>query len=329
MTDSQPLHGPLLIGLTGGIGAGKSTVAAHFRARGATVVDADAIAREVVEPGEPALVALVAEFGDGILTEAGELDRAALASAAFAAPERTAALNAIMHPAIGDRTTARLAELADHGVAVHDVPLLVENGMTARYHLSVLVDVPEEIRLERLTTSRGLDREDALRRIRAQADDEQRRLACDAILDNSTTERELEARFTALWEERIEPFRRHRADGTPAPSSGRTEGEESARALDAAGTRLVARIERAASAAQVACTATHEPGPEGVEISLTVQDEDAATRLRGVLADVGFAPAADGAARLAETARFAHTDPGRPAFVAVDLSGGDLSAGKR
>ncbi|MGO1438716.1 MAG: dephospho-CoA kinase [Brevibacterium yomogidense] len=317
MTDSQRIHGPLLIGLTGGIGAGKSTVAAHFRARGAAVVDADAIAREVVEPGEPALIALAAEFGDGVLTETGELDRAALAAEAFVSPERTAALNAIMHPAIGDRTIARMAELADHGVVVHDVPLLVENGMTARYHLSVLIDVPEDIRLERLTTSRGLDREDALRRIRAQANDEQRRLACDAVLDNSTTEQELEARFTALWEHRIEPFRRHRAEGTPAPSSGLTEGERSSDALDAAGRRLAARIERAASAAQIACTVAHEPGPEGVEITVTVQggeDRDTAAR---VLADVGFAPVAGGSASLAEAARFAHADPGRPAFVAL------------
>lgn len=317
MTDSQRTRSPLLIGLTGGIGAGKSTVAAHFRARGAAVVDADAIAREVVEPGEPALLALAAEYGDGILTEAGELDRAALATVAFASSERTAALNAIMHPAIGDRTLARMAELADHGVVVHDVPLLVENGMTARYHLSVLVDVPEDIRLERLTTSRGLDREDALRRIRAQADDEQRRLACDAILDNATTEQQLEARFAALWEDRIEPFRRHRAEGTPAPPSALPAGETSPGALDAAGARLVARIERAASAAGITCTVTHGPGPEGVEITLAEQDGHTGSCVRSVLADVGFAPVACGAAPLAETARFAHTDPGRPAFVSL------------
>ncbi|SLM98344.1 MULTISPECIES: dephospho-CoA kinase [Brevibacterium] len=317
MTDSQRALGPLLIGLTGGIGAGKSTVASLFRSRGAAVVDADAIAREVVEPGEPALLALTEEFGDGILTEAGELDRAALATAAFASADRTAALNAIMHPAIGDRTHARMAELADHGVVVHDVPLLVENGMTARYHLSVLVDVSEDIRLERLTTSRGLDREDALRRIRAQAADEQRRRACDAILDNSTTEQQLEARFSTLWEERIEPFRRHRAAGTPAQPSELAAGETSSEAQEAAGARLVARIERAASAAGMTCTATHEPGPQGVEIALSVVDGDTASRVRSVLADVGFAPVAEDAAPHAATERYAHTDPGRPAFVSV------------
>ncbi|HLS34193.1 MAG TPA: dephospho-CoA kinase, partial [Brevibacterium sp.] len=274
MTDSQRTPGPLLIGLTGGIGAGKSTVASLFRARGAAVVDADAIAREVVEPGSPALTALAGEFGDEVLTGTGGLDRAALAAAAFVSSERTAALNAIMHPAIGDLTAARMAELSDHPVVVHDVPLLVENGMTARYHLSVLVDVPEQVRLERLTTTRGLDREDALRRIRAQADDAQRRRACDALLDNSTTQADLAQRFAALWEQRIDPFRRHRAERSPAEPLRLAEEEATTAAVEAAGTRLVARIERAAAAASLTCTGTHAPGGDGVEISLAVQDDE-------------------------------------------------------
>ncbi len=326
MTETQRSLGPLLIGLTGGIGAGKSTVAALFRARGAAVVDADAIAREVVEPGEPALAALAEEFGHGILSEDGALDRAALATAAFASPDRTAALNAIVHPAIGDRTLARMTELADHGVVVHDVPLLVENGMTARYHLSVLVDVPEDIRLERLTTSRGLDRDDALRRIRAQADDAQRLLACDAVLDNSTTEQELAAGFTALWEDRIAPFSRHRADGTPAPipapaSAESADGGESPSALDAAGARLVARIEHIASAVGITCTTTHTAGPAGVELVVTVQEgDDTAARMGRVLADAGYVRAVGEAAALPGPVRYTHTDPGRPVLLMLSAA---------
>lgn len=316
--DTHRAHGPLLLGLTGGIGAGKSTVAALFRSRGAGVVDADAIAREVVEPGEPALAALAAEFGDGVLTEDGALDRAALASLAFADAERTAALNAIMHPAIGERTAAKLTALGDHDVVVHDVPLLVENGMTGRYHLSVLVDVPADIRLARLTTTRGLDAEDARRRIRAQADDDARYLACDVLLDNSTSPEELEARFAQLWNERIDPFRRNRADGVPAPFRQIPSDEASTPAQEAAGARLLARIDHAATAAGLRVSGTVQPGPDHVRIELTAQgpapaagSPQPAARLPRVLADVGFAPV-----RGAED-RFANTDPGRPAIVTL------------
>src|SRR5690625_1501590 len=186
--------------------------------------------------------------------------------------------------------------------------------MTARYHLSVLVDVPEQVRLERLTTTRGLDREDALRRIRAQADDAQRRRACDALLDNSTTQADLAQRFAALWEQRIDPFRRHRAERSPAEPLRLAEEEATTAAVEAAGTRLVARIERAAAAASLTCTGTHAPGGDGVEISLAVQDDETAEALEPVLAAGGFAPL-PGA-----PARYAHAVPGRPARVALDVS---------
>ncbi|GAA4507154.1 dephospho-CoA kinase [Brevibacterium yomogidense] len=320
---TQQANGPLVLGLTGGIGAGKSTVAALFRSRGAGVVDADAIAREVVEPGEPALAALAAEFGEGVLTEGGTLDRAALASLAFADPERTAALNAIMHPAIGDRTTVRLAELGDHDVVVHDVPLLVENGMTGRYHLSVLVDVPAHIRLARLTTTRGLDPDDAQRRIRAQADDDARYLACDVLLDNSTSPDELEARFAQLWKERIDPFRRNRANGVPASGASVGPAEMTDRAQEAAGARLLARIEHAAAEAGLHVSGTSSPGPSGVQIALAEpgpaaaadapasRAPDSSAQLSQVLADVGFAPVRGA------HGRYANTDPGRPAIVTM------------
>lgn len=191
----------MLIGLTGGIGAGKSTVAQLFEERGVPIVDADAIARDVVKPGEPALAELVEHFGDSILGADGELNRGKLAEVAFADAESHEALNAIMHPAISAETAKRIDALhGDHSVIVHDVPLLVEAGLAGNYDLTVLVDTPAQIRLQRLTELRGMDPEDAKKRIAAQATDEQRRAACDVALDNSGDIEHLRAQFEEMWE---------------------------------------------------------------------------------------------------------------------------------
>ena len=191
----------MLIGLTGGIGAGKSTVAQLFEERGVPIVDADAIARDVVKPGEPALAELVEYFGDSILGADGELNRGKLAEVAFADAESHEALNAIMHPAISAETSKRIDALrADHPVIVHDVPLLVEAGLAGNYDLTVLVDTPAEVRLQRLTELRGMDPEDAKKRIAAQATDEQRRAVCDVALDNSGDIEHLRAQFEHMWE---------------------------------------------------------------------------------------------------------------------------------
>ncbi|WP_257994466.1 dephospho-CoA kinase [Brevibacterium paucivorans] len=191
----------MLIGLTGGIGAGKSTVAQLFEERGVPIVDADAIARDVVKPGEPALAELVEHFGDSILGADGELNRGKLAEVAFADAESHEALNAIMHPAISAETAKRIDALrGDHSVIVHDVPLLVEAGLAGNYDLTVLVDTPAQIRLQRLTELRGMDSEDAKKRIAAQATDEQRRAVCDVALDNSGDIEHLRAQFEQMWE---------------------------------------------------------------------------------------------------------------------------------
>ena len=191
----------MLIGLTGGIGAGKSTVAKLFEERGVPIVDADAIARDVVKPGQPALVELVEYFGDGIVGAGGELNRGKLAEVAFADAESHEALNAIMHPAISAETAKRIDALrGDHSVIVHDVPLLVEAGLAGNYDLTVLVDTPAEVRLQRLTELRGMDSEDAKKRIAAQATDEQRRAVCDVALDNSGDIEHLRAQFEEMWE---------------------------------------------------------------------------------------------------------------------------------
>ena len=191
------------IGLTGGIGAGKSTVARELERLGALVVDADAIAREVVAPGTPGLAAVVAEFGDSVLTPDGSLDRPALGRIVFADPAARARLEAITHPLIRAESARRAAAAPPGAVVVHDVPLIVERGLAAQYDLVVVVGADEDVRLERLVRDRGMTREDALARIRAQATDAERRAVADVWLDNSGTQEELLAQVRHLWRERL------------------------------------------------------------------------------------------------------------------------------
>ena len=191
------------IGLTGGIGAGKSTVARELERLGALVVDADAIAREVVAPGTPGLAAVVAEFGDSVLTPDGSLDRPALGRIVFADPAARARLEAITHPLIRAESARRAAAAPPGAVVVHDVPLIVERGLAAQYDLVVVVGADEDVRLERLVRDRGMPREDALARIRAQATDAERRAVADVWLDNSGTQEELLAQVRDLWRERL------------------------------------------------------------------------------------------------------------------------------
>ncbi len=189
-----------MVGLTGGIGSGKSTVAALLAARGAVVVDADAIAREVVEKGTPALEKLVHRFGPEILAADGSLDRPALAAVAFANGENRKALEEITHPAIGEEFLRRVAAAPQDAVVVHDVPLLVESKRGLEYAAVIVVEAPLELRLERLE-ARGLARDDALRRIAAQASDEDRRKVATWVIDNSGSLDDLERRIDPIWEE--------------------------------------------------------------------------------------------------------------------------------
>jgi dephospho-CoA kinase len=199
----------LRIGLTGGIGAGKSTVSAALAEHGAVVVDADRIAREVVEPGTPGLAAVVAAFGGQVLTGDGALDRPALAAVVFADPAARARLDAIVHPLVRRRATEleRAAREADaDAVVVHDVPLLVETGQAASYDLVLVVETGDEFRVPRLV-ARGLTEDDARARIAAQATDEQRRAVADVVLRNDGTPEELRAQVDRFWAERVEPAR--------------------------------------------------------------------------------------------------------------------------
>jgi dephospho-CoA kinase len=189
-----------LVGLTGGIGAGKSTVAGLMREKGATVVDADEVARAVVEPGQPALAALVARFGDGILDADGRLDRAALAAVAFADEDGRKALGEITWPAIGEEFERRIEAAPDGAVVICDVPLLVESKAAAArpYVAVVVVEAPLEVRLDRLE-ARGIARDDAQRRMAAQASDEERRAVATHVLDNKGDLDALARQVDEVW----------------------------------------------------------------------------------------------------------------------------------
>src|SRR5262245_57115901 len=189
-----------MVGLTGGIGSGKSTVARLLEARGAVVVDADEIARQVVEPGTPALEELVERFGADILRPDGSLDRPALAAKAFVTEETRKELEAITHPAIGEEFLRQVAAAPEGSIVVHDVPLLVESTRGTLYAAVIVVEAPLEVRLDRLE-ARGVPRDDAQRRIALQASDEDRRKVATWIVDNSGDLASLETQVEKIWAE--------------------------------------------------------------------------------------------------------------------------------
>ncbi|MER7754124.1 dephospho-CoA kinase [Kitasatospora sp. NPDC097643] len=191
----------LKIGLTGGIGAGKSEVSRLFAAHGAVIVDSDVIAREVVAPGTDGLAAVVAEFGPGVLREDGALDRPALGAIVFADPERLTALNAIVHPLVRARSAELEAAAAPDAVVVHDVPLLTENGLAPLYDLVVVVDAADEVRIDRLVRLRGMAEQEARARMAAQAARADRLAIADLVIDNSGPLEALAPRVAEVWDE--------------------------------------------------------------------------------------------------------------------------------
>jgi dephospho-CoA kinase len=194
----------LRIGLTGGIGSGKSTVAALLAEHGARVVDADRIAREVLEPGTPGLAAVVAEFGEGVLAPDGSLDRPALAAVVFADPAARARLDAVVHPLVRARAAESVASAPEDAVVVQDVPLLVETGQAGSYDLVLVVEADPDTRVQRLV-QRGLTADDARARIASQATDEQRRAVADVVLRNDGRPEDLAAQVERFWVEHVEP----------------------------------------------------------------------------------------------------------------------------
>lgn len=200
----------LLVALTGGIASGKSTVARRLRERGAVIVDADQVARQVVEPGEPALESIVAEFGPGVLASDGSLDRAALGAIVFSDPEGRQKLNAITHPAVLERSRALFAAAAAEdpdAIVVYDIPLLVEAGRVDEFDLRVVVHAATETRVRRMIELRGMTREEALHRINSQATDTDRFAIADVVIDaDGSLEHTLE-QTDALWENLVSRVR--------------------------------------------------------------------------------------------------------------------------
>ena len=200
----------LLVGLTGGIGAGKSTVAELLAARGAVIIDADQAARAVVEPGQPALKKLVERFGEGILDADGRLERSTLAKLVFGDDEARRELEAITHPAINDEFSRRVVEAPSDAIVVLDVPLLAESEQARKrpYQTVIVVEAPRNVRLERLE-ARGVDRADAEARMAAQADDEERRKLATYVVDNAGDRAALERQIDEVW---ADLERRHREE---------------------------------------------------------------------------------------------------------------------
>ncbi|MFC8450971.1 dephospho-CoA kinase [Kitasatospora sp. NPDC057223] len=191
----------LKIGLTGGIGAGKSEVSRLLASYGAVLVDSDLIAREVVAPGTEGLRAVAAEFGPQVLRADGSLDRPALGALVFADPERLRALNAIVHPLVRARSAELEAAAAPDAVVVHDVPLLAENGLGPLFDLVVVVDAADEVRLDRLVRLRGMAEAEAKARMAAQATREARLAVADLVIDNGGPLDALAPRVRQVWDE--------------------------------------------------------------------------------------------------------------------------------
>jgi dephospho-CoA kinase len=326
----------LKIGLTGGIASGKSLVSARLRQLGAVLIDADALAREVVEPGTPGLADVVAEFGDDIVDAEGRLDRARLGSIVFAEPDRREALNAIIHPRVRERAATMLATAKPGGIVVQDIPLLVETGQGSNFHLVLVVDAPDEERIRRMTEIRGMTVEDAVARMAAQASREERLAAADVVLDNSGSVDDVTELVETLWDERLMPFARNLVSGRPAPRNGGPALSPPNPDWPIQAERLLARIRRASPEVLGAdhIGSTSVPGllaKDIIDLQVNVSSLEAADRIALALGEAGF-PLRDAAARdtpkppdLDSSAwgkRFhCNADPGRPANVHVRVFG--------
>jgi dephospho-CoA kinase len=308
----------LRVGLTGGIGSGKSTVARRLVQRGARLVDADVLAREVVEPGSDGLAEIVAAFGTAVLDVDGALDRPALAAVVFGDRAARERLNGIVHPRVRRRSDQLIAAAPPDAIVVQDIPLLVEGAMASRFPLVVVVHAEADERIERLVRQRGMTEADARARVDAQADDEDRRAVADVWLDNSGAPTALDAAVDELWQHRLVPFERNLRLRRPA-STGRGGVVDADPCWAAEGARLAARLAAAAgdrgrAAAHVGPTAVPGTAAEDVlDLQLGVADPVDVEGLRDALADAGFPPCPDPR----PAGQHASADPGRPARVVV------------
>jgi dephospho-CoA kinase len=282
----------LRIGLTGGIGAGKSAVSATFSQCGGVVVDGDVIAREVVEPGTEGLAALVDAFGDDILLPDGALNRPALAAKAFSSDKTRATLNGIVHPLVGKRRAELIAAVPEDSVVVEDIPLLVESGMAPLFPLVVVVYADAELRVARLVEQRGMAEEDARARIAAQAADDQRRAVADVWLDNSSTPEALAGRAREVWDHRIVPFAANLSAGQVVRRPAKLVPADPAWPDQAA--RILARLKVACGAKALRIDhigSTAVPGLDAkdvIDVQVTVESLAAADELAAALLSAGY-----------------------------------------
>jgi dephospho-CoA kinase len=282
----------LRIGLTGGIGAGKSALSATFAECGGIIVDGDVIAREVVQPGTDGLASLVEAFGEDILQPDGSLDRPALAAKAFADDEARQKLNGIVHPLVGQRRAEIIASVPQDAVVVEDIPLLVESGMAPLFPLVVIVHADVELRLQRLVQQRGMPEEDARARIAAQADDDQRHAVADIWLDNSGSQEDLVTRAREVWNDRIVPFAHNVAQRQVVQAAARVVPADPTWPDQAR--RIVARLattcgHKALRVDHIGSTAVPEfDAKDVIDIQLTVESLAVADELGEALLSAGY-----------------------------------------
>lgn len=268
-------------------------VAARLRELGAVLIDADALAREVVAPGTPGLAKVVEAFGPEIM-EAGALDRARLAAVVFRDAERLAELNGIVHPLVRELAAVKVSAAPEGAVVVEDIPLLVESGQGARFHLVVVVDAPDQMRIRRMVENRSMSEDEAAARMAAQAPRDVRLAAADVVLDNSGTPEALRQQVDRLWNERLQPFAENVEQGRRAPRSGPpvlvAHNPDWARQAEL----LMSRIQASAPDDILAVDhigSTSIPGLEAkdvIDLQLAVADLDDADRIAPLLAAAGF-----------------------------------------
>ncbi|BBY61137.1 dephospho-CoA kinase [Mycolicibacterium sarraceniae] len=324
----------LRIGLTGGIGAGKSTVSATFSECGGIVVDGDVISRQVVEPGTDGLAKLVDVFGSQILLPDGALDRPALAAIAFSDEAKRQTLNGIVHPLVATRRSELIAAAGEDAVIVEDIPLLVESQMAPMFPLVIIVNADPAVRVKRLIEYRGFSEADARARIGMQATDEQRRLVADVWLDNSGTSGQLIEQARALWYQRILPFAHNLTTRTPVSDAPQLVPADPTWAEQAR--RIRARLNttcghRAVRIDHIGSTAV--PGMDAkdvIDVQVTVASLEAADELAEDLLRAGYPrvesitsdvpkPGSDPA--LWHKRFHASGDPGRPTNVHIRVDG--------
>ncbi|GAB1646106.1 dephospho-CoA kinase [Krasilnikovia sp. MM14-A1259] len=328
----------LMVGLTGGIGAGKSAVAQRLVARGAMLIDADRLAREVVAAGTDGLAEVVEAFGPAVVGADGELDRPALGARVFGDEAARRRLESIIHPRVRARTAELAARAPSDAIVVNDVPLLVETGLAPSFHLVVVVEADPQTRISRLVEHRGMTPEDAAARIAAQADDDRRRAAADIVVANDAGLAELEARVDALWRDRLRPYEENLRAGSAAPADREwhvvapdpTWSAQAERSIARLRFALRSRLGREADVTHVGSTAVPGmPARDVIELMLAVRTLAEADSLADDLAATGLPrrpgewadDARDCAGQTWPKRMHGSADPGRPMRLHVRVSG--------